>query len=133
MTQPTETVADEITEETSAVLQPLDVRVVGEVEQAGKDYTSWSTYILGGTPADVAQRILPLDRRRDRAVIIVQPGTAGNTNGFVLIGSYRQVLNGQGAQLVNGNSIVMEGVQETWLQSDLAHSLAVTVIADRYA
>jgi hypothetical protein len=133
MTQPSETVADEITEETSAVLEPLDVRVVGETESAGKDYTSWNTYILGGTATDQAFRILPLDRRRDRATILIQPGTAGNTVGFVLIGSYRQVINGQGAQFVSGNAFVTEGVQETWLQSDLAHSLAVTVIADRYA
>jgi hypothetical protein len=136
----TETMAEGIREEEAPEFPPLLVKEVGGTKVERAEFGTWSTYVLLGTAADVPQRILPLDRNRRRAVIQVNPGIAGNATGFVMVGSKAQVANGMaaaignpGGQLVSGNSVTVENMQELYLMSDGAHSLSVVVLQERYA
>lgn len=117
-------------------IPPIDVRMVGgETErEAGADYGTWFTITIPATTpqATVAQRILPLDRYRKSAEIIVFNGAGAAAGAFVLVGAKGQILNGLGGQLQAGRYPV-ENVQELWLTGDGTNSMIVTVLTERWA
>lgn len=55
-----------------------------------------------------------------------------NGTGFIVVGSLKQVQNGQGGQLRIGSQYKLENVQETWINSDGVSGAIVTVLQERY-
>jgi hypothetical protein len=115
----------------------VDVRLVGEHEDTrirATDFTAINTFSLAGVAADVnnAQGLLPLDRYRRRAEILINQPAQLQT-GFVLIGSRAQVSNGQGGRLRPGNRFVTEGMQALFFSGDGATAMEIVAIVERYS
>jgi hypothetical protein len=118
---------------TDTTLAPVPVsgtvhaHVKGDVptKDRGADYGSWSTYVLASTTA--AQKILPHDEQRRRAVLIVS-GT-----GPVYVGTQGQTQASPpvGGLLATGAVVETKNRQELWLVPDGA-SATVTVLIERY-
>jgi hypothetical protein len=84
--------------------QPIDVEPIkvtfDQVRQDAADFGAWSSWqLLGPEIGPLAFRILPLETRRRRALIIVTNPVGVGAIG-ILIGNLGQVQNGQGGLLV---------------------------------
>ncbi len=111
---------------------PIDVRIVpadGEVAVTAAVFGSWMTF---SWPAATLQsdprfplKLLPLDRNRRKAQIIVQIAA-----GFVVVGSLKQVANGQGGQLPSGRYPI-ENIEELYITSDNVNAATITVLQER--
>jgi|SRR5215467_3916153 len=118
--------------EDSVEIDPIPVKLVS-TESEVPDFGTWNTYswAAASSLAATAQRILPLDRRRHKARIIVFNGAAAGAGAFVLVGSRGQVQNNQGGQLQPGNYEITNA-QELWVGSDGVNAMIVTVLQERY-
>jgi hypothetical protein len=103
-------------EETVTEFEALPVRVVGSEEVEGTDFSTWSTYTLTGVLSSDTQRILPLDRRRKRAAILVMPGANVAVNQIPLaatgVASYNNNAFGVNQTITGGTvtAIAINGV-----------------------
>ena len=124
----------ELSESDARLMDPIPVTIVHngseQTEKHAPDSSEWQTWRLNGNEQPF--RLLPYNPKRDRAVIIVGAGAAGNTNGYVMVGSQNKVTNGQGGILRSGAQPTVEGASEVWCVPDGANSLWVTVLDERY-
>jgi hypothetical protein len=103
-------------EETVTEFEALPVRVVGSEEVEGTDFSTWNTYTLTGVLSSDTQRILPLDRRRKRAAVIVMPGANVAVNQIPLgatgVASYNNNAFGVNQTITGGTvtAIAINGV-----------------------
>lgn len=108
-------------------MEPVPVHVPKPVatKDLGADYGAWATYVLAAATA--AQKILPHDEQRRRAVIIVS-GT-----GPVWVGTQAQCQASPpvGGQLATGAVIETKNRQELWL-APAGASATVTVLTERW-
>ncbi len=86
----------------------------------------WTSYTLAGT--EPAQQIIPQDRRRRRAVVIVN----GASPGVVYIGTQAQVQRQVGGILAGGNSVTLESQSPMWMAPDGTHPMTVSVLVEGY-
>ena len=118
-----------------AGMEPIPVPVHGEVAIRGDvptapkaaGFGAWATYTLAATTA--AQKILPYDEQRARAVLIISGA------GPVYVGSRAQCQASPvlGGQLATGTIVDTRNKQELWLAPDGTHTATVTVLAERWA
>lgn len=122
-------------DEAKVKIDPIDVRVVGgeATKESAADFGSWRTFNILANNAQGPQQILPIDRNRSKARIIVTNGAGAAAGAFVLLGSRGQIQNNQGGTLFGGNTITVESSQEVWLTGDGTNAMTVTVLAERYA
>jgi hypothetical protein len=114
-------------------LTVLPVHVGHDVNVQGQaaDFGAWST-VTTPAGADQARPVLPFDKQRHRAVLIVS-GAAGG----VWVGTQSQC---QAAPPVGGfltagapgMAVIIENNQALWLIGDGAHSCTVTVLQERW-
>lgn len=114
-------------------MEPVPVHIVGtaSVEQHAPDHSEWQSWTLNGT--DSPMQILPLNPKREQAIIMVGPGLAGNQAGSLLFGSKAKVDNGQGGRLVSSQSVTVKGMAPVYCRPDGVNSLTVTIIDERWA
>jgi hypothetical protein len=115
-------------------LEPVPVsgtvhaHVKGDVptKDKGADYGSWSTYVLTATQA--AQKILPHDEQRRRALLLV------SGSGPVYVGTQGQTQANPpvGGLLATGAVVETKNRQELWLAPDGTHTATVTLLIERY-
>jgi hypothetical protein len=121
-------------------MEPMPVKIVKDPDESAIEaahFGNVTTYQLAGTESGAAGviRILPIDRFRRRAVILVNNpsgGAVAAAGSYVLIGSRGQVANGQGGRLQPGNSLLLENMQDWYLSADGTHALDVVVLQERY-
>jgi hypothetical protein len=128
-------VGEQISPETSEEeirVEPLPVHVISSESEA-PEWGTWQTFSwAAATPVNIAaQRILPLDRKRHKAQVIVYNGTGAGAGAFILIGSRNQIYNAQGGQLQAGRYPI-ENSQELWITSDGVNAMTITVLQERY-
>lgn len=111
---------------------PIDVRIVppdDEVAVNAATFGAWMTFswLAGAKITDVGMpvQILPLDRNRRQAQVIVQVAA-----GYVLLGSRKQVSNGQGGQVPSGRYPVAS-IGELYAAPDGTNAATITVLAER--
>lgn len=111
---------------------PIDVRIVPSDEDVtvrAATFGSWMTvsWAAGAkvTDAGFPAQILPLDRNRRQAQIVVQIAA-----GYVLVGSRKQISNGQGGQLTSGRYPVAN-IEELFVAPDGTNAAVVTVLNER--
>lgn len=113
--------------------EAVPVRIVPDPDQTDEnsapDFTYLNTMQLTGL--EDAQQAVPQANKRVSAQINVIPGAVGNTAGYVLVGSQRQVVNGVGMRLPNGGSVSISGKGEIWVRGDRVNSLWVNVKDER--
>lgn len=114
-------------------IQPLDVRVVEREAKVAPEWGSWLTFTTAAANPTGPQPILKQDRWRSKARILVYAGTGAAATAFVLVGSQRQVANGQGAQLMAGTNVEYNAAQEVYLNGDGTNAMIVVVLSERYA
>jgi hypothetical protein len=113
--------------------EPIPVKIISAAAETrlAPEFGNWrSTQTIAGAQAGV--RILPQESKRNRAIIVIAQGAAANRTGSVFIGKREVVLNGQGAQLDYGMSVVQEAAAEVWMVGDGINSLTVSVLDERY-
>ena len=93
---------------------------------------AWFTIQFSGTANDQAVRLLPRNRLRKKALVLVVPGDAGNNTGNVWVGTREQAQAHSGGMLLNGMNLEVTAQTETWVNSDGAHSLYVVVHDEWY-
>jgi hypothetical protein len=110
-------------------LPPIHVRMSERVtaRHESAEFGSYMTFTLTGT--EQAQRILPRDPRRARAVILVR-----STSGTVWIGTQAQTQakTPLGGNLGNGQSIEIRNQQDVWLIGDGTNTATVTVLVEQW-
>lgn len=100
---------------------------------AAADFGAFGKVVLAGTETKGAKlSLLPRENKRNRAVIWITPGAAGNVAGKVIIGSAAQCDGGTGAELVNGMSLTYEGASPVFLAADGTNSLTVNFVDERF-
>ena len=124
----------------STSIEPIPVHIVGaqETEKRPPDFGSWFAFVFAGN--ETATRVLPQNRKRDSAQILIGPGAAGNTNGVIFIGTKEQLDNLPGAnvtgssvaRLSNGQSVTIHNQQQVWVRPDGVNSLTVTILDERW-
>lgn len=116
-----------MSEETETEIEPIPVRIVGEEEEKAADFGTWIGFSLVGT--EPAFQIMPQDRKRKRAVVVVN----GAAPGFVYIGNTMQQVQGnQGGQLFGGNTVAFESQSAMWVKPNGANPMIVSVLLEGY-
>lgn len=104
-----------------------------EGQEALAEWGSWQTFNFAATTTPQAsfQQILPQNRKRRRAQIIVFNGTGAAAGAFVRVGTIAQVMNNSGGQLQAGR-FPIENAQGLWAVSDGTNAMIVVVCDERY-
>lgn len=122
----------DILEDSRLTESVVDVRVVNEHNRP--EFGGGFTVQFLGTAADAMQQLCGQQPKRHRAVITAMNPTG--VAGFVLVGSFEQVGNGQGVKLLvpaNGStSLTLESQSAVFVMSDKAVATAVSVWDERY-
>jgi len=123
------------TQAAKTAMDPIDVRIIGgsPSKDLASDFGSWKTFSVLAGNAQGPQQILPVDRNRSKARVLVFNGTGAAAGAFVLLGSRGQIQNNQGGTILGGTSITVENSQELWMTGDGTNAMTVTVLAERYA
>lgn len=120
--------------------EALNVRVVETTtEQEAPAWGTWRTFSWAAATSQAAsaQRILPYDKRRAKARVLVFTGAGAVAGAYVQIGQREQVMNGQGGQIIVGAvpgnfQVELNNSQETWISSDGVNAMIITVLQERY-
>jgi hypothetical protein len=138
MSEPTVLPVTEIEDSDFTKMHVVPVEIVGRPDSDAPSPGIMSCGTLRLPIAAGAQQIVARSDKRYRAYIRVQPGDAGNSTGFIVLGTQGQVNSGMGAniqgfRLVNGQDFTYYAKAELWVVGDGTTSLYVSVLDERFA
>lgn len=115
-------------------VMPIPVHVKHDdtkgVERVAPQFGTPISVVLAGTEGTT--QLTPFEPKRNRTIVWVTAGQAGNTAGSIMIGSKNRVDNGQGAVLVNGQMLEIQSAPALFYKGDGSHSLTLNYHDERY-
>lgn len=90
-------------------------------------FGAWTGYVLAGT--EPAFQILPQDRKRRRAVIVI----SGAAPGLIYIAeSQGKAQAKKGGPIGGGNSVTLESQTQMWISPDGTNPMTIAVLLEGY-